>query len=344
MDKTILRSALVTAEHKRSYTIWLDGRELPAVLRGRMLGEAVSRLDLPVVGDDVEVSLSDNGEKAVISSVKPRSSLLLRKGLGGSRDAQPLAANISKVFLVMGLDGNFNIARLERLLVAAWDSGAVPVAVLTKSDLCPAEMLPVKLAAVERAAPGVKVLSLSSVSGDGVDKVEAELAGGARCCFVGSSGAGKSTLLNRLAGREAAPTGAVREGDSRGRHTTTARQLYFLPGGGQVIDTPGIREFCVAFSGDGLDGSFGDIAGLAAGCRFADCSHSGEPGCAVAAAVEAGALSAERLKNYQKLRRETRRHELAGDLKKRIEAKRRLKSFGKMVRDIGEEKRRLRGG
>lgn len=344
MTEKEMSGALVTEEQKGLYTVSYEGRELPAVLTGKLLGGAVSRLDLPVVGDDVDISLHDNCGKAVIHAVRPRSSLLLRKGLGNDRDAQPLAANISKVFIVMGLDGNYNIARLERLLVAAWDSGALPVAVLTKVDLCSAEELAEKTGAVEKAAPGVKVLCLSSVSGNGVEKVEAELGGDVRCCFVGSSGAGKSTLLNRLAGRQAAETGAVREADSRGRHTTTARQLHFLPGGGQVIDTPGIREFCVEYSGDGLDTSFSDIAELAAGCRFKDCSHSGEPGCAVDAAVKTGALAPERLKSYHKLRRETERHELGGDIRKQIEARRRNKSFGKLQRDIGEKKRRLRGG
>ncbi|HBB67389.1 MAG: ribosome small subunit-dependent GTPase A [Elusimicrobia bacterium GWA2_56_46] len=341
-DKSM--TALVTAEQRGSFTVRLEGRELPALAAGKLAGEAASRLDFPVVGDDVAVSLHDGGAKAVIHGVLPRRSILLRKELGAAGDAQPLAANIDKVFIVMGLDGNYNIARLERLLVAAWDSGALPVVVLTKRDLCPEAELAGRLAAVELAAPGARVLCLSSLSGDGVAGVEAELAGGVRCCFVGSSGAGKTTLLNRLAGREAAATGAVREGDSRGRHTTTARQLYFLPCGGQVIDTPGVREFGVAFAGEGLATSFSDIRELAAGCRFKDCSHSGEPGCAVAAAVEAGTLPAERLKSYNKLRRETERQELRTDLKKRLAANRRLRSFGRMVRDINDEKRRLRGG
>jgi ribosome biogenesis GTPase len=337
-------TALVTAEQRGAYTVWLDGRELPAVAAGKMAGEAASRLDFPVVGDEVEVSLHDGGSKAVIHGVLPRRSMLLRNGPGAAGDAQPLAANMDKVFIVMGLDGNYNIARLERLLVAAWDSGALPVVILTKKDLCPEAELAGRLEAAGRAAPGARVLCLSSLSGEGVAGVEAELAGGVRCCFVGSSGAGKSTLLNRLAGREAAPTGEVRESDARGRHTTTARQLYFLPCGGQVIDTPGIREFGVAYAGEGLETSFSDISALAGGCRFKDCSHSGEPGCAVAAAVEAGTLPEERLGSYHKLRRETERQELRTDLKKRIEAKRRLKSFGRMARDISEEKRRLRGG
>lgn len=344
MTENILFTALVTAEQRQAYTVRLDGRELPAAVAGKFMGEAAGRLDFPVVGDDVSVTLHDGGEKAVIHAVLPRRSLLLRKGLGASGDAQPLAANVDKVFIVMGLDGNYNVARLERLLVAAWDSGATPVVALTKKDLCAEEELAEKLAAAAQAAPGVEVFCLSSLSGEGVAQVEAALAGGARCCFLGSSGAGKSTLLNRLAGREAAPTGEVREGDARGRHTTTARHLYFLPGGGQVIDTPGIREFCVEYSGEGLETSFSDIQALAAGCRFKDCSHEAEPGCAVRAALEAGTLAAARLKNYNKLRRETERQELKTDPKKRLLANRKLRHFGKMVRDISEAKRKLRGG
>lgn len=343
-DQTSTVNALVTSEQREAYTVWLDGRELPAVVAGKLIGEAASRLDFPVVGDDVSVALHDGGEKAVIHAVLPRRTILLRKAVGTAKDAQPLAANVSKVFIVMGLDGNYNIARLERLLVAAWDSGGAPVVVLTKKDLCPAPELADKLAAVARASPGVEVLCLSSVSGEGVELVESALAGGVRCCFLGSSGAGKTTLLNRLAGHEAAPTGAVREADARGRHTTTSRHLYFLPGGGQVIDTPGIREFCVEYSGEGLETSFSDIHALAAGCRFKNCSHVSEPGCAVLAALEAGTISNDRLKSYHKLRRETERQELRTDPKKRILAKRKQKSFGKMVRDINEAKRKLRGG
>lgn len=344
MEEKKYIAALVMAEHKGVYIVWLDGRDVPAVLTGKIQSEAASRLELPVVGDSVDVVVIDGGAQAVIHGVRPRTSLLVRKGLEDSRDAQPVAANVAKVFIVMGLDGNYNIARLERLLVAAWDSGAQPVVVLTKKDLCPPEELAARLEAAALAAPGVRVLGLCSLTGDGVAEVEAELAGGLRCCFVGSSGAGKSTLLNRLAGRQAAETGEVREDDSRGRHTTTARQLYFLPGGGQVIDTPGIREFGVELVAGGLQVSFSDVVELAADCRFGNCAHSGEPGCAVEAAVKAGTLSAERLASYHKLRRETERREAASDIRKRLESKRKLRQFGRVVRDIGEDKRRLKGG
>ncbi|HBA59803.1 MAG TPA: ribosome small subunit-dependent GTPase A [Elusimicrobia bacterium] len=344
MNEKTLFTALVTAEQRQAYTVWLDGRELPAVVAGKLMGEAAGRLHYPVGGDSVSVTLHDDGAKAVVHAVLPRRSLLLRKAVGAQGDAQPLAANVDKVLIVMGLDGNYNIARLERLLVAAWDSGGVPVVVLTKKDLAPAEELPEKLAAVAAAAPGVGVFCVSSLSGEGVEEVEHALAGGLRCCLLGSSGAGKSTLLNRLAGLEAAPTGAVREGDARGRHTTTARHLYFLPCGGQVIDTPGVREFCVEYSGTGLEASFSDIEALAAGCRFDDCAHEAEPGCAVQAALAAGTLSPDRLKSYNKLRRETRRLELKADPKQRLLAKRRFMIQAHMRRGVCEAKRKLRGG
>lgn len=335
--------ALVTSEHRHSFQIYLDGKELPALTSGKLLGAVTSKLDLPVVGDNVAVSLHDDGNKAVIHEILPRSSLMLRKEAWTGKDAQPLAANISKVFIVMGLDENYNIARLERLLVAAWDSGAVPVALLTKKDLCPEPGLREKITAVERAAPGVEVVCLSSVSGEGVEVVEKHLSGGLLCCFIGSSGAGKSTLLNRLSGYEAAQTGSVRESDGRGMHITTSRQMYFLPGGGRVIDTPGIREFSLEYAQSGLDTSFSDIEKLAAACRFKDCSHASEPGCAVLAAVEDGTLPPARLKNYQKIKREMSRCEVKTDIKKQLLAKRKLKTFARMCRKITETKRKLRG-
>ncbi len=336
--------ALVTAEQRQSFTVYLEGRELPASVCGKLLGEAASKLDLPVVGDNVAVSLHDNGEKAVIHGVLPRTSLLLRKEAATGKDAQPLAANIAKIFIVMGLDESYNIARLERLLVAAWDSGAAPVVVLTKKDLCPEPALREKISAVERAAPGVEVVCLSSVSGEGVESVAKLLGGGIRCCFIGSSGAGKSTLINRLSGYEAAQTGPVRTSDGRGRHTTTSRHLYFLPCGGQIIDTPGIREFCLEYAQTGLDASFTEIEELAKECRFQDCSHNSEPGCAVVAAVGKGTLPAVRLTSYQKLKKEMLHHEIKTDLIKRIQAKRKSMAFSRLCRDGSVKKRKLRGG
>ena len=342
-EKTTIQ-ALVTTEHKQAYRIHLDGKELPAQVTGKFISEAASRLDFPTVGDFVSVTLHDDSEKAVIHEVLPRKSILLRKEVGTGKDAQPLAANIDKVFIVMGLDGNYNIARLERLLVAAWDSNATPVVILTKKDLCPESELTEKIAAVAASAPGIEIICICAISGEGIDALKRFLCNGTACCFLGSSGVGKSTLLNRLCGFEAAATQTVRQDDSRGKHTTTTRQLYFLPSGARLIDTPGIREFCLEYAQDGLGSSFPDMEELAAQCRFKDCSHDAEPGCAVKMAVENGTLSPERLKNYRKMQKEMFRIEIQHDLKKRILSKRKLKAFSKHCRDVSATRRNLRGG
>ena len=338
-------SALVTAEHKGMYSVFYGGEEISASLSGRTASCAVSRLDLPVVGDTAEVSVPESAGAALITGLTPRRTLLLRKTAGKESSAQPLAANIEKVFIVMGLDGNFNIQRLERMLAAAWDSGAEPCVALTKSDLCGPEELADKAGQAGRSSPGVKVFCLSSVSGEGTeDFIASELKPGVKCCLLGSSGAGKSTMLNFILGYTAAATGEVRAGDSRGRHTTTSRHLYFMPSGGWIIDTPGVREFGMELSSGGLDASFGDISAAAAGCRFRDCTHSGEPGCAVAAAVESGLIPRERLESWLKLGREAKRLKSCADIRQRLDIKRKQKIFGKTVRDISKNKRRLRGG
>ncbi len=344
MTDKLTIEALVTAEHKQAYSIYLDGKELPAHVTGKFINQAVSRLDFPTVGDYVAATLHDNGKKAVIREVLQRKSILLRKEVWTGKDAQPLAANIDKVVIVMGLDGNYNIARLERLLVAAWDSKAIPAVILTKKDLCPESELQKKIAAVAQAAPGIEAACVCSITGEGMAGVEKLLRGGIACCFIGSSGVGKTTLLNRLSGFNVAETQAVRENDSRGRHTTAARQLYFLPNGTRIIDTPGIREFCLEYAEDGLDASFPDIEELAAQCRFKNCSHDSESECAVKAAIENGTLSPARLKNYRKMQKEMLLVEIKHDSKKRMLAKRKFKTFSKMCRDVSATKRKLRGG
>jgi len=344
MSNELTIQALVTAEYKQAYRIYLDGKDLPAQVTGKFISQAVSRLDFPTVGDFVAVTLHDNGEKAVIHEVLPRKSILLRKEVWTGKDAQPLAANIDKVFIVMGLDGNYNIARLERLLVAAWDSRATPAVILTKKDLCSEDELRRKIAAVAQSAPGIEIACICAISGEGIESVERLLNNGILCCFIGSSGVGKSTLLNRLCGFKAAETQTVREDDSRGRHTTATRHLYFLPNGARIIDTPGIREFCLEYAEDGLGASFPDIEELASQCKFKDCSHESEPGCAVKAAMENGTLSPSRLKNYRKMQKEIFRNEIKLDVKKRMLAKRKFKAFSKHCRDVSATRRKLRGG
>jgi ribosome biogenesis GTPase len=251
-------------------------------------------VEAPTVGDWLALS----GDQIV--AVLERSSLLRRRAAGGE-GTQPLAANVDLVLLVCGLDRPVRPGRVRRGEALAWDAGAEPVLVLTKGDL--AEGLDEVLAAVDRDHPGLEVHVTSTESGAGVARLGERL-GHATSVLLGESGAGKSSLVNVLLGTDAAATGAVRTGDAKGRHTTTNRQLHLLAGGGVLIDTPGIREVGLAGDEDAVDAAFADIDDLAVECRFSDCAHDGEPGCAVAAAVDAGELAPERRDAYLVLRRE----------------------------------------
>lgn len=279
----------------------------------------------PTVGD----WLALDGDQIV--AVLERSSLLRRRAAGGD-GTQPLAANVDVVLLVCGLDRPVRAGRIRRGEALAWDAGAVPVLVLAKADL--AEALDEVLAAVDRDHPGLEVHVTSTASDAGVDRLAARL-GHATSVLLGESGAGKSSLVNALLGTDAAATGKVRAGDAKGRHTTTNRQLHLLAGGGVLIDTPGIREVGLAGDEDAVDAAFADIDDLAAGCRFSDCAHDGEPGCAVAAAVAAGDLPADRLESFQVLRREAIAAARRADEHERRTYERR---FAKVVKEAVQRK------
>jgi len=253
-------------------------------------------------GDWLVLQRGTGASKPLILDLLPRGPSLTRQESGPSGRRQWLASNLEVVLLLMGLDRNFNPARMERLLALAWGSGARPVVVLTKADLqaCPE----VFVARIEDAAPRVQVLAGSAVSGEGLAEVRACLAEGQTGVMVGSSGVGKSTLLNALAGRVLHRAQEVRAADGRGRHTTSLRELFLLPGGGCLIDTPGIREVGLSAESSDLDGTFSEIAALAVRCRFRDCSHGTEPGCAVQEALAEGCLDPRRYGNYLRLRRE----------------------------------------
>jgi ribosome biogenesis GTPase len=230
-----------------------------------------------------------------------------------------IAANVDRVFVVCGLDADFNVRRIERYLARVWASGAQPAVVLNKADIC--DDLTGRVAEVEECCVGVPVHPVSALHSEGVEALRASIHDGLTVALVGSSGAGKSTLVNALLGEERMPTGAVRARDGRGRHVTTHRELVLLPGGGLLLDTPGMRELQLVDE-EGLGAVFGDIAALAARCRFRDCRHDTEPGCAVKAAAESGELAAERLEHYRKLEREARAYELRHDEHKRRQAER----------------------
>lgn len=253
-----------------------------------------------VAGDWVAIARPPGHDMPLIEAILPRHSSFSRKDPGEETDEQVVLANVDVVFIVQSLTGGgVNVSRLERELVLAWESGARPVVVLTKADLT--DSLDEQLALAEDVSFGVDIIVESAVTGEGIDEIRAAVGPGITAAVLGSSGVGKSTLLNRLVGEDVQATGAVRAGDDKGRHVTVARELVALPGGGVVIDTPGMRAIGLWDAADGMSSAFPDIEGLAARCRFRDCLHEAEPGCAVVAAAETGELSARRLESYRRL-------------------------------------------
>lgn len=311
-----LAPARVIVQHRGLYRLATAAGDLAAELSGRFLHEAQEGQH-PVTGDWVAAALRPAEGAATIHEVLPRASAFVRRAAGPGGGAQVVAANVDVALLAASLNRDFNPRRLERYLATAYESGARPVIVLTKADLC--DDRAAMIAATEQIAFGVAVHAVSAMSGEGIDGLAAELPPRQTAVVLGSSGVGKSTLVNALAGAEVMDTGAIREDDARGRHTTTHRELIRLPSGALVLDTPGMRELGLWRAEEGLSATFADIEALAAGCRFRDCAHRSEPGCAVRAAREAGALSEARWRSYGKLQRELAHLERRDDAQARIE-------------------------
>jgi ribosome biogenesis GTPase len=335
------RPARVVAVHKETAVI-RDGHgpDRAAIVSGRFRFEALAPSDYPAVGDWVALEPdsagADPSDPAVIGAVLPRRSAFRRSAADASRrtagrliDEQVIAANVDVAMIVAGLDGDFNLRRLERYLAVAWSSGVTPVVVLNKADI--AQDLDGRMIAVEAVAPAVPLVPLSALTGDHVADLAPHLRPGTTAVVLGSSGVGKSTLVNALLGEQRQATAAVREDDSRGRHTTTHRELFVLPGGALLIDTPGIRSLEVAGADEGVDAAFDDILELATGCRFSDCRHDGEPGCAVRGAIADGRLTIERFRSHEKLERELAYAERKGDPRAEAEERRRWKAIHKSV-------------
>ncbi len=325
----------VTEEFRESYHINTGQQELPAAISGRM---RYTSNDYPAVGDWVAAVPYPDGTQAVIHAVLPRKSSFTRRAAGKAAE-QVVAANIDTVFIVTALDGyNFNPRRLERYLTMAWKSGASPVFVLNKADLCPDTGSFIK--ETEQIAMGIPVYAVSATEKTGLVQLSNHIESGRTAAFLGSSGVGKSALINALLGSERLLTRATSELENKGRHTTTRRMLLPLPEGGMVIDTPGMKELGMWGSDDDIDNSFEDIESLAENCRFKDCRHDAEPGCAVREAIENGELTIARFKNYLKLRRELEFASAREDMSLRKVEQLRWKKIAGSVKNIEKNKYR----
>ncbi len=330
-----LEPARVLIEFNHLYGSMTGEGECRLEHAGRIRHRAMARSELAAVGDWVAVRRSPGSRTGTIEAVLPRRSRFSRKVAGELTEEQVVAANLDVVFLVMGLDGDYNLRRLERYLLMAYESGATPVVLLSKADLC--DDLDVKVAEVHDVAPGCPVHAVSIIDGRGLADVAAYLPAGKTGALLGSSGAGKSSIINALLGESRLRTAEVRESDSRGRHTTRHRQLIALPGRGLLIDTPGMRELQLWAVGDAAHDTFDDITQLASGCHFTDCRHRAEPKCAVVAAVADGRLPAARLDSFRALQVESEALNARRDDRAQIDERRRnrvqhkaLKSFYKV--------------
>lgn len=296
----------VILEHTHIYKVVTNNGEMQAEVSGRIRGTAEGRLgrrdEFPAIGDWVLLREYPNERKAIVHGILPRKSKFSRKVAGKAVYEQIVAANLDYVFILTSLNNEFNLRRIERYLVLAWESGAKPIIVLTKADLC--DELSLKVAEVESVAVGVPIHVISSVKGEGLDAIFPYLKKGETIGLLGSSGVGKSTLINSLKGENVQRVNEIRQGDDRGKHTTTHKELVTLPSGGLIIDTPGMRELQVLEVDEGLNNLYEDIIRLAEQCKFNDCLHRHEPDCAVQEAIEKGELQYERLVSYNKMQKE----------------------------------------
>ncbi|MCT2536381.1 ribosome small subunit-dependent GTPase A [Aquibacillus koreensis] len=315
----------ISKEHRGLYHVITENDEIIAEVTGKFIFQAVERTEYPAVGDWVIIHSRITEQKATIHNILPRLSKFSRKIAGNTTEEQVVAANINTVFIVNSLNKDLNLRRIERYLVMTWESGANPVIILSKADLC--GNIDEKLAEVERIALGVPIHVVSTVEDQGLSELSSYLQEGQTIALLGSSGVGKSTLTNKLVGKDILEVQSVRTDDDKGRHTTTHRELVIVPSGGMLIDTPGMRELQLWEADQHLEQSFEDIAQIAATCRFRDCSHQNEPACAVQAAIDHGELAEERFSSYLKLQKEIRFLERKADKRAELKEKEKWKKL-----------------
>jgi ribosome biogenesis GTPase / thiamine phosphate phosphatase len=332
MDREKAVPARVVAQSRGVWRVAGNFGESAAEATGKLRLAAEEGADWPAVGDWVAAELQDQGGAAMIREVLPRRSQFVRKMAGKKFAEQVIAANVETALLVSALDGDFNPRRVERYLAQCWESGAKPVIILNKADAC--ECLEERVDEIEKVARGVPVCAVSAKTAQGFEELVRYLGRGQTLVLLGSSGVGKSTIVNRLLGRDLQEVEQVRESDSRGRHTTTGRQLFALPGGALLMDTPGLRELQLWDANEGISQTFAEIEAFAARCRFTNCTHGREPGCAVQAAIQTGALDLGRLENWRKVQRELEFLERKNDPEARQNERQRIKRLMRGVRQM----------
>jgi len=330
--------ARVISQQRGLWRVAGDFAECWAEASGTLRAGAEAGADWPAVGDWVATERLRPGGRPLIQKVLPRRSKFVRKVAGRSLEEQVIAANVDTAFVVMALDGDFNVRRLERYLAQCWESGAKSIVVLNKADDC--ADVAARVAEVERIAAGIPIFAVSARTGDGLDALDTFLAPGQTIVLLGSSGVGKSTLVNHFLRRDAQAVQAVRASDSRGRHTTTSRELFALPGGALLIDTPGLRELQLWGATEGVEQTFSDIEELARQCKYGNCGHTSEPGCAVQAAIAEGRLDAARLESQRKLQREQEFLRRKVDPEARQQEKERVKLLHRGARKMYDQRRK----
>lgn len=327
--------ARVIAQHRGKYRVAVENNEYWAEITGKMLFSAESLIDYPVVGDKVKISELEGGH-AVIQEILPRKSVLQRKA-AGKDDVQPIAANIDVAFIVQAVDRDFNLNRFDRYLVIIKAAKIEPVIILNKTDLISQTELEDKIAQIRDRFQNIEVYTTSAVNQSGIKELKSRIKNGQVYCFVGSSGVGKSSIINDLLGKELIKTREISVSTKKGRHATTHRELFILKNGGMVIDNPGIREVGIASASDAVANAFDDISELARGCKYADCQHIQEPGCAVLSAINSGALSEDKYTSYIKLKKESEHYSMSLAEKKQKE-----KQFGRIVKSFKKLKHKGR--